>query len=122
MFDVVLTSFDRYGRQMDVETTLCAYVKIEFYLTWIEPDQIRSVWILNFWSSRIVNIEILSMHASTAWEENIRYQLSTINKLSTLKQKTPARVRVSTDWKPTCVPTTLDKLHAESFYPPEIEV
>ena len=24
-FDVVLTSFERYGRQMDVETTLCAY-------------------------------------------------------------------------------------------------
>ena len=24
-FDVVSTSFDRYGRQMDVETTLCAY-------------------------------------------------------------------------------------------------
>ena len=23
-FDVVLTSFERYGRQMDVETTLCA--------------------------------------------------------------------------------------------------
>ena len=26
-FDVDLTSFDRYGRQMDVETTLCANVK-----------------------------------------------------------------------------------------------
>ena len=24
-FDVVSTSFDRYGRQMNVETTLCAY-------------------------------------------------------------------------------------------------
>ena len=23
--DVVWTSFERYGRQMDVETTLCAY-------------------------------------------------------------------------------------------------
>ena len=27
-FDVNLTSFERYGRQMDVETTLCAYWEV----------------------------------------------------------------------------------------------
>ena len=30
--DVVLTSFERYGRQMDVETTLCVYWEY-FYRT-----------------------------------------------------------------------------------------
>ena len=30
-FDVVLTSFERYGRQMDVETTLCAYWAVSRY-------------------------------------------------------------------------------------------
>ena len=30
-FDVDSTSFERYGRQMDVETTLCAYWGTVFY-------------------------------------------------------------------------------------------
>ena len=50
-FDVVSTSFERYGRQMDVETTLCAYWEAYTLLT-VCNRSVESFSIYLFYTSR----------------------------------------------------------------------